>query len=322
MNYRPLGKTGLKVSEVSFGAWAIGGGYEIGGAGIGYGSTDDAVSLRTIDRALELGVNLIDTADAYGAGHSEELIGQALKGRWDSCYVATKVGNERRDPLPGRKNFGRDYIIGACEASLRRLQKDVIDVYQLHNPPPEIGDEDEVFETLQVLRDQGKIRFIGVSITTPEEGIGYIKRGVVDSLQIYYNIMTRDAETELFPLCIEKGIGTLIRAPLKSGILTGKFTKDTVFESTDHRGNWLKGDLLARAVEEADAVKSAATPMSCAEASLRFILNQPAVSAVIPGAKNVAQIEANCAAGDGKGLDKGIEADIRKVVPGNFERRT
>ena len=194
MNMRRLGRTGLKVSEVSFGAWAIGGGWEIGGSGIGYGDTDDKTSLAAIKRALEQGVNLIDTADAYGAGHSEELIGRALDGRWGECYVATKVGNERRDPEPGRKNFGRDYIMGACERSLTRLRKDVIDLYQLHNPPPDIGGDDEVFETLGRLKEQGKIRFIGVSITTPEEGIDYIRRGLVDALQIYYNVMTRDGD--------------------------------------------------------------------------------------------------------------------------------
>jgi len=322
MNYRTLGRTGLSVSEVSLGAWAIGGGFEIGGSGIGYGTTDDEVSKRAIRRALELGINLIDTADAYGAGHSEELIGEVLDGKWDTSFIATKVGNERRDPLPGRKNFARDYITGACERSLKRLRKDVIDVYQLHNPPPEIGEADEVFETLERLREQGKVRFIGVSITTPEEGIGYIRRGVVDVLQVYYNIMTRDAERELFPLCVRENIGTLIRAPLKSGILTGKFTKDTVFESTDHRGNWLKGDLLARAVAEADAVKAAAAPMPAAEASLRFVLNQKAVSSVIPGAKNPEQVEKNVAAADGKGLDVAVERRIRDTVPGTFERRT
>ncbi len=322
MNTRRLGRTGLMVSEVSFGAWAVGGGWEIGGAGIGYGDTDDDVSIAAINRALEQGVNLIDTADAYGAGHSEELIGEALEGRWDECYVATKAGNERRDPEPGRKNFARDYIIGACEKSLKRLRKDVIDLYQLHNPPPEIGGKDEVFETLQRLKEQGKIRFIGVSITTPEEGIDYIKRGLVDALQIYYNIMTRDAEKELFPLCIKEDIGTLIRAPLKSGILTGKFTTDTTFASTDHRGNWLKGDLLERAVKEADAVKELVAPMAPAEAALRFILNQEAVSTVIPGAKNAEQVDANCAAGDGTGLPEDLERAIREAVPGDFERRT
>jgi len=322
MQYRALGKTGLRVSEIGFGAWAVGGGFEIAGTGIGYGPTDDAVSVRAIQRAVELGVNLIDTADAYGAGHSEELIGKALASRWDRCLVATKVGNERRDPLPGRKNFGREYVLAACERSLKRLRKDVIDLYQLHNPPPEIGQADEVFETLGILKSQGKIRFVGVSITTPEEGIGYIRRGVVDCLQVYYNVMTREAEQDLFPLCIEQGIGTLIRAPLKSGVLAAKFTTSTTFPSTDHRANWLKGPLLERAVKEADAVKAAVTPMSAAEASLRFLLNQTAVSTIIVGAKTPEQVERNCAASDGKGLSRELEQSIRRAVPGTYERRT
>jgi len=322
MQYRTLGRTGLRVSEVSFGAWAIGGGYEIAGSGIGYGPTDDAMSIRAIHRALHLGVNLIDTADAYGAGHSEELIGRALDGRQGECFIATKVGNERRDPLPGRKNFARDYILGACERSLRRLRKDVIDLYQLHNPPAEIGGGDEVFETLRLLRDQGKVRFIGVSITTPEEGIGYVRRDVVDCLQVYYNIMTREAEAALFPLCIERNIGVLVRAPLKSGILAAKFTRDTTFPSTDHRANWLKGALLERAVAEANAVKRIVAPMLAGEAALRFILNQRAASTLIPGAKTPEQVERNCAASDGKDLRPELDRAIRAAVPGTFERRT
>lgn len=322
MQYRMLGRTGLRVSEIGFGAWAIGGGFEIAGAGIGYGPTDDAVSLRAISRALDLGVNLIDTADAYGAGHSEDLIGRALEGKWDQCFIATKVGNERRDPEPGRKNFNRDYIIGACERSLKRLRKDVIDLYQLHNPPPDIGRGDEVFETLGVLKAHGKIRFFGVSITTPEEGIDYVKRGVADCLQVYYNVMTREAERELFPLCVERGIGTLIRAPLKSGILAAKFTTETEFPPTDHRRNWLKGDLLARAVKEANAVRAIVAPMSPAEASLRFILNQRAVSTIIVGGKTPEQVQRNCVASDGRGLGPDREKAIRDAVPGTFERKT
>lgn len=322
MQYRDLGKTGLRVSEIGFGAWAIGGGFEIGGKGIGYGATDDETSIRAIHRALDLGVNLYDTADAYGAGHSESLLGKALQGKWSSCYVATKVGNERRDPLPGRKNFTRDYILSACERSLKRLRKDVIDLYQLHNPPPEVGDGDEVFETLSILREQGKIRFVGVSVTTPAEGVSYIRRGVVDCLQIYYNAQTREAETELFPLCAREKIGTLIRAPLSSGILAAKFTKDTVFPPDDHRGNWLKGELLARAVAEAEALRKAAAPLPPAEAALRFILNQPAVTCIIVGAKTPEQVERNCAASDGKGLATPVENAIRAVLPGDFPRQT
>jgi aryl-alcohol dehydrogenase-like predicted oxidoreductase len=322
MDYRHLGKTGLSVSEVSFGAWAIGGGWEVNGSGIGYGPTDDHVSKLALKRALDRGINLIDTADAYGAGHSEELIGKALDGRWGDCYVATKVGNERRDPLPGRKNFDPNYIVAACELSLTRLRKDVIDVYQLHNPPSDTVQADDTFEVLHKLRDQGKIRYIGVSITTPEEGVDYIQRRLVDVLQIYYNILTRDAELQLFPLCESEQIGTLIRAPLKSGILTAKFNRETTFDSTDHRSGWLRGDLLDRAVSEANAIRDIVTPMSASEASLRFILNQTAVSTLIPGAKNPNQVDQNVAASDGRGLDTELERTIRNTIPGDFERRT
>ena len=147
-------------------------------------------------------------------------------------------------------------------------------------------------------------------------------KGRTATTQVYYNVMTRDAETELFPLCIEQNIGTLIRAPMKSGILTGKFTPDTVFEPTDHRANWLTGDLLSRAVDEANALVRAVAPMFAAEAALRFILNQDAVSTIRPGAKNPAQVESNCAASDGKGLEPRMEKAVRDAVPGTFERRT
>ncbi|MDP6126286.1 MAG: aldo/keto reductase, partial [Candidatus Latescibacteria bacterium] len=297
MRYRKLGRTDIEVSEVGFGAWAVGGGFELGGSGIGYGPTDDATSISAVYRAVDLGVTLIDTADAYGAGHSEELLGEALGGRWDGINLATKVGNERCDPLPGRKNFGRDYIFEACERSLTRLKKDVIDVYQLHNPPPEVFSQDDVWTTLADLRQQGKIRFVGMSISDPPEGVELISSDRVDVLQIHYNILTRHAEAELLPLCKKQNIGTLIRVPMASGLLGGNYTKDTVFPSTDHRGNWLKDELLSRAIDDVDAVREAiGGDLSMAEAALRFVLENPAVSCVIPGAKTPHQVDANIAA--------------------------
>jgi aryl-alcohol dehydrogenase-like predicted oxidoreductase len=306
LHYRTLGSTGLKIAEVGFGSWPIGGGWVLGGVHVGYGPTDDNVSKQAIRKALDLGINLLDSADAYGAGHSEELIGQVLKD-WparDELVIATKVGNQRRDPLPSVKNFERSYVISACEASLRRMNVEVIDLYQLHNPSLEIIRQGDIFETLDVLRRDGKIRFVGVSVTTPEEGIELIQMGVVDALQIIYNIVDRRPEWELFPLAQEKGIGILARTPLSSGALTGKYTSETVFPDGDWRANWLKGDILQEAIAAADRLRPLVQPpiSSLAELALRFSLSHPAVSAIIPGAKTPAQAESNAQAGDGKGL--------------------
>lgn len=314
LEYRTLGSTGLRVAEVGFGSWPIGGGWVLGGVHVGYGPTDDEVSRQALRRALELGVNLIDSADAYGAGHSETLIGDVLKD-WperDRLVIATKVGNQRRDPLPSVKNFTHDYMISACEASLRRMKVDVIDLYQLHNPSLDVIRQGEVFETLDRLRQDGKIRFLGVSITTPEEGIELINMGVVDALQMIYNIVDRRPEWELFPLAREKGVGILARTPLSSGALAGKYTAETRFPDGDWRANWLKGDVLREAVEAAARLRRLVREpvANLAELALRFSLSAPAVSAIIPGAKTPAQVDGNVQAGDGKGLSREVLEQI------------
>ncbi len=295
-----LGRTGLEVNPAGFGAWAIGGGITINGFGIGYGGIKDEDSKAAIERGLELGMNLIDTADAYGAGHSEEVIGQVMAGQWEGVYVATKVGNERRDPLPGRKNFARDYVIQACENSLRRLQKDTLDIYQLHGPPEDIVDQGEIFETLAALKEQGKIRFVGVSVNEAEQGIRLIHDNLVDVIQVRYNLLDRKPENELLPLAQQNDIGILARVPLASGILTGKFTKDTVFAADDQRVNWLKGDALADYVDKVDALKALLGDEceTLLELAMRYAITHEAVGATIPGAKNPAQVEGNIAACD------------------------
>ncbi|MGQ9631329.1 MAG: aldo/keto reductase [bacterium] len=320
MEYRSLGRTNLKVSEVGFGAWAIGGGVVLGGKGVGYGPTDDAVSLKAIQRAVDLGVNFFDTADAYGAGHSEELLGRALHDRWGEVYVATKVGNQRRDPLPSVKNFSRDYVMRAAEASLKRLRKDVIDVYQLHNPTEGVYREGEIFDTLQRLKDAGKIRYWGVSITTPGEGVELIDADRVDTLQVRYSILEREPERELFPLAKRKDIGIIVRVPLYSGVLTGKFTEETTFPPSDHRSSWLVGDTLKEMVAKANALRFLVKGKvkTLAEAALRFVLCNDAVSVVIPGIKTSEQAEANCAASDGHLLTKEDLAEIDRLCAANF----
>lgn len=313
---RQLGRTGLQVNPAGFGAWAIGGGVTIGGFGIGYGQVNDADSRAAMERAVELGVNFIDTADAYGAGHSEETIGEVFGGRWDGICVATKVGNERRDPLPGRKNFGREYVIGACETSLKRLKKDVIDLYQLHGPPEEVVDQGEIFETLATLKQQGKIRFVGVSVNEAEQGLRLVKDDLVDVLQVRHNLLDRKPEKELYPLAQEKNVGIIARVPLASGILCGKFSAETTFAPDDQRCNWLKGDALKDYAEKMETLKGllgevCETPL---ELALRYLLNCEAVAVTIAGAKNVSQIEGNVAACDKGPLPEAFLKQLMETV--------
>jgi len=324
MEFRTLGRTGLKVSVIGFGGWAIGGGYNIGGTPIGYGKTDDFESLAAIEKAIDLGINLIDTADAYGAGHSECLIGQVLQAKHSNCFVATKGGNQRRDPFPSQQNFSHDYMLMACESSLRRFRRQVIDVYQLHPRTPAEGMEvignSPVWEALDELKKSHKIRFIGVSIIKPEEGIELINNNRVDVLQIGYNIFSRASEDKLLPLAKEKNIGIIVRLPLGSGLLTGKFTEKTVFEDTDHRSKSLPLEKLKLGIDYVNRLRAIGEKMqlSTAELALKFVLSNPAVTCVIPGAKRPSQVEQNARAGENPILPEDVIKEIKQTVPGDF----
>lgn len=320
MEFRTLGGTGLKVSVVGFGGWAIGGGYNINGNPIGYGETDDFESLAAIEKAIDIGINLIDTADAYGGGHSECLIGQVLQARHSNCFVATKVGNQRRDPFPARKNFNYDYMVMACESSLRRLRRKVIDLYQLHNPSMAVIKSNSVWETLDELKKSHKIRLIGVSISKPEEGIELINNNRVNVLQVRYNILDRTNEDKLFPLAKERDIGVIVRVPLAYGLLTGKFTETTVFEDTDHRSKSLPPEKLKRGINYVNRLKPICKKMklSMAEIALKFVLSNRVVSCVIPGAKRPSQVEQNAKAGENPILPEDVVEEIKQTIPGNF----
>jgi aryl-alcohol dehydrogenase-like predicted oxidoreductase len=217
MEYRAPGRTGLQVSAVGFSGWGIGGGFRIASKSIGYGSADDLEAIAAISTVVKVGINLFDTADAYGAGHSECLIGQILRAIRPDAIVATKVGLERRDPFPSRKNFECDYILRAGESSLRRLRHKVIDIYQLHNPGVDVVRSRWIWEALEELKNHGKIKFFGVSVSSPEEGVELIHAGNVDILQVEYDIFHRGCEDELLPFAEERKIGVLARTPLAWG---------------------------------------------------------------------------------------------------------
>lgn len=302
MHYRTLGRTGISVSTIGFGAWAIGGVAEGSGAPLGWGKTSDDESLAAIRRARDLGVNFFDTADSYGFGRSESLLGIVLSRRRQDVVIGTKFGVTRTAAGELRKDFSRKHIFMAVDGSLKRLRTDYIDIYQAHNPPLEILRREEIQEAMERLQDQGKIRFWGVSISTPDEGLEVINRGWGHTLQVLYNILNQAPDRELLPLAKEKGYGVIARVPLASGLLTGKFRHDTTFPTDDIRQNFLTQKRLTEAIARVDEARSiiGGTARSLTEAALQFVLASDAVATTIPGARNVRQIEMNVAAVEGQ----------------------
>lgn len=294
MKYRALGNTGLKISEVSFGTWGIGG---------DWGGSDDAEALRGLDYAIGQGVNFFDTADVYGGGHAEELLAKATKGKEDEVHIATKFcrAGDIHDPRTYSEASIREY----CERSLKRLQRERIDLYQIHCPPFEILKDGRVFEELDKLQAEGKIRHYGVSVETVEEGLFCLDVPGVKALQVIFNLFRQKPAEQLLPKAEQSGVGILVRLPLASGLLTGKFTKETTFNSNDHRnfnangeafnvGETFAGLPFAKGVELASGLSWIAEGRGdMARASMRWILDHPEVSCVIPGFKNVRQVEDN-----------------------------
>jgi aryl-alcohol dehydrogenase-like predicted oxidoreductase len=302
MHYRTLGRTGLQVSDIGFGAMTIGG--EI------FGATDDQESLRAVHHALDLGMNFIDTADAYGRGHSEELLAHVLKTRRKDIILATKGGNQFT-VRQGLRNFDPDYITSALEQSLKRLQIETIDLYQLHNPSPEVMRQGDIFERLDRFKQEGKIRFYGVSLEKTADGIVAIETGKPDTLQVVYNILHQDPEEELFPLARKANVGIIARVPLERGVLSGRFKDSGEFFHKDWRRGVFPEVELAQvhaAVDKLQFLMHGDVP-NLAQGALRFILSNPTVSSVIPGIRTVKQAEANIAA-SGKQLPP---ADLAKL---------
>lgn len=294
MNRRPLGKTGLQVSEVSFGTWAIGG---------SWGQTNDDESLRALDKAMDEGVNFFDTADVYGDGKSERLLARATKGKEDQIHIATKFC--RQGDIFAPETYSEQRIRQWCEDSLKRLERDTIDLYQIHCAPFEILQQGAVFEVLDKLKQEGKIRAYGVSVETVEEGLFCLEQSGVDALQIIFNIFRQKPIAELLPQAEERGVGVLVRLPLASGLLTGKFTTDATFEAEDHRnfnrdgaafnvGETFAGLPFTRGVELASQLGWIAEDRgNMTRAALRWLLDFKEVTCVIPGFKNVRQVEDN-----------------------------
>jgi len=314
MQYRELGRTGWKVSEISFGAWAI---------GAGWGPVDDRESLAALHRAIDLGVNFIDTADVYGDGHSEQLIARVRKERPEELIVATKAG--RRLSPHTADGYNAENLTRFVERSLRYLETDCLDLVQLHCPPTEVYYRPEVFGALDDLMEAGKIRYYGVSVEKIEEALKAIEYPNVQTVQIIFNMFRHRPAELFFPEAQRRGVGILARVPLASGLLTGKMTRQTTFDEDDHRTFNRYGESFDRgetfsgvdfetgldAVEELkDLVPEGAT---MAQLALRWILMFDAVSCAIPGAKRPDQAEDNVRAADLPPLSQAQMAKVRDV---------
>jgi Predicted oxidoreductases (related to aryl-alcohol dehydrogenases) len=323
MQYRELGKTGIKVSAIGFGAWAIGGPSEASGAPLGWGRTSDEESLAAIRRARDLGVTFFDTADSYGFGRSESLLGIVLSRKRPDVVIATKVGVVRGSTGELKKDFSRQHISVAVDGSLKRLRTDYIDLYQVHNPTIDELRREEIQDAMERLQETGKIRFWGVSVSNPEEGLEVVRNGWGNTLQVLYNILNQAPAQDLFPAAKEKGYGIIARVPLASGLLTGKFRIDSTFPADDVRQNFLTPRRLQEALGRVDEVKSiiGGTARSLIEGALRFVLANDAVATAIPGAKNIHQVEANVTAGDAWLPEDVVEKLRTRLGDYNFYQR-
>jgi aryl-alcohol dehydrogenase-like predicted oxidoreductase len=273
----------------------------------------DSESLSAIEAAFDLGVNFIDTSDAYGAGYSETLLGNALMGRRDKVVLATKGGNVMVGPHRGKRIFDPDYISRVMEESLQRLQTDYIDLYQLHNPTVEVIEKSAVWEVLEAAKKAGKIRHYGVSINTMEEGSAAVKDGRAETIQVEYNLLAQDPADAFFPAAQQANVGIIARVPLKRGILTGKLkpSDEQRFQGEDVRARSFKGEAFAKELAKAEQLRFLVHgPMkTLCQAAIAFCIAHPAVSVVIPGARNAEQMRENAA-----GADVEIPpADLEKV---------
>jgi len=313
VQYRTLGRTGIRVSEIGYGAWGIGKQMWQG--------AEDAESMRALHQAADLGLNFVDTALAYGDGHSESLVGRFVKERKERIYVATKIP-PKDGHWPARKGtpiadaFPYKHIIASTERSLKNLGIETIDVQQLHVWDDGWADSDEWKRAFRDLREGGKVRFIGISINDhqPSNALRAAETGLIDTFQVIYNIFDQSPEEQLFPLCHSKNIGVIVRVPLDEGGLTGKITPDTTFPAGDWRNNYFRGERKAEVSRRVDALKPLLGPeaVTLPELALRFTLQHPAVSTVIPGMRSAENVRANCSFSDGRRLRNGLLAELRK----------
>jgi len=313
MNYRTLGRTGIEVSEVGYGAWGIGQSQWIG--------AEDEESLRALRRAIELGLTFIDTALAYGRGHSEKLVGEVSRDVDEWVRVASKVPPKNlqwpaRAGVPAEEAFPGEHVRRCTERSLRNTGLDVLDVQQLHVWQDDWIGQGDWQETVAALKDEGKIRCFGVSINDhqPETALRAVREGVVDTVQVIYNVFDQSPEDELLPACAEHGVGVLARVPFDEGGLTGRIGPDTTFPDGDFRALYFKGDRKQQVLERAHAIADdlGRPHDDLPEIALRYVLSSDAVSTVIPGMRTLRNVERNVAVGDGAGLPPGAVEKLKR----------
>jgi aryl-alcohol dehydrogenase-like predicted oxidoreductase len=313
MRYRKLGKTEAEISEIGFGAWGIGGKQWLGG--------EDDESERALKRAFELGVNFVDTALAYGDGHSEQLVGQAVKNTFHRIYVATKVPPKNgiwpaSPSTPISEVFPYDYIIESTNESLANLGVEQIYLQQLHTWTDAWTEGEEWRRAAEQLKQSGKIRFFGISVAEhdPDSALEAVKTGLIDSVQVIYNVFDQTPERNLFPLCQQKKVGVLARVPLDEGGLTGTITQNTQFAPDDFRESYFRGDRKRQVAERVEALKKnvEGIPGTLPEIAIRFCLSHPAVTTVIPGMRRVASVESSCRAEAAGKLDERTVALLKR----------
>lgn len=314
---RTLGRTGFPVSEIGFGAWGIG-----GNQWRGHSEEEARAALR---RALELGVNFIDTALAYNEGHSERIIGEILRETGAQAYVATKVPPKNRiwPAQPGigiEEVFPYDYVIRCTETSLRNLGVETLDLQQFHVWNPEWLGHGDWRRAIEDTKKAGKVRCWGISINDhqPDSALDAIRTGLIDTVQVIYNFFDQSPQRNLFPLCQERNIGVLARCPLDEGALTGAITPETEFDPGEFRAFYFRGDRKRQVYERVQALladlKAAGLDRPLAETALRFCISQPAVSSVIPGMRRVRNVESNAAVSELGPLPVDILEVLRRHV--------
>jgi len=320
MEYRALGRTGWDISAIGFGAWAIG--------GDAWGRTDDRESLRALHRAIDLGVNFIDTADVYGDGHSERLVAEVRRERSEEIIVATKAGRRLQPHVAA--GYNRENLTAFVERSLRNLDTATIDLLQLHCPPPEVYDMPEVFGVIDDLVQAGKVRYYGVSVERVDEAVRALRYPNVQSVQIIFNMFRLKPAERFFALASEHRVGILARVPLASGLLSGKLSRDTQFPADDHRnynrhgeafdvGETFSGVDYETGLSAAEELKALVPPgATLAQLALRWTLMFPEVTTAIPGAKNPSQAEQNARAVKLALLSEETMSKVRAV----YDRRT
>ncbi len=314
MQYRDLGKTGWKVSTISFGAWAIGG---------TWGAVDDKESLAALHRAVDLGVNFFDTADVYGDGRSERLLGQLRRERREEIFIATKAGRRLNPHIA--EGYNRENLTAFVERSLKNLNTEAIDLLQLHCPPTPVYYMPEVFAVLDDLVQAGKVRHYGVSVEKVEEALKAIEYPHVETVQIIFNMFRQRPAELFFEQAQRRKIGILARVPLASGMLTGKFKPDSQFAADDHRafnrdgaafdrGETFAGVDYQIALQAVEELKVICPPgMTMTQFALRWILMFNAVTCAIPGAKRPSQAEENIAAADMPPLSATVMTEVRRI---------